>query len=329
MAGAPEDFVLAVDIGGGSVKLALTNSAADDVRSSLVDNVAAYNGDALLNEIGRHALSMREMVQRQGGHIIGAAIGVPGFVSSDGRASSNSNVPALDGIDLVDYFGARLGCSIKLENDANLAAMGEWAFGPSKSASRFLMVTLGTGIGVALLDRGTPVNIVAGTLGDAGHVIVDGTGARSCRLGCRGCLESVASGVALIEIAQELGDQLPQSGLGDLRRKRTLIGGAEIAGLAAMGDEVVLSMLSHLGYWLGLGLASYVNLFAPDVIHIGGGLSQLRRYLEASTIEAMNRSRIKNRVGPQTVLFSSAFDRAAARGAAAMFFSKSGHAHAE
>jgi glucokinase len=183
-----------------------------------------------------------------------------------------------------------------------------------------MMVTLGTGIGVALLVGGRPVGVIGGTLGDAGHVVVDPAGARSCRLGCRGCLESVASGIALIEMAEELADATPESALGALRRKAGITG-AELAQLAAAGDPPTLDLLAQTGQWLGMGLASYSNTFAPDVICIGGGMSRFRPYLETALLEGSEAGRIKNRPGPETIYFSAEYQQAAARGAVTLFLS--------
>ncbi len=312
------ELAMAIDIGGGSVKLALADAAANELATGTVEGVPDLGRDALLAAIGSSAIGLAATA-RQRGRLAGVAIGVPGHLSADRRASLNSNVPALDGIDLAGHFGALLGCAVRLENDANLAALGEWSFGPRAAASRFMMVTLGTGIGVALIESGRPVGVVGGTLGDSGHVIVDPAGERFCRLGCRGCLESMASGVALIEEAQRLSGEQPDTALGRLARSGRDIAGADLAALGAAGDQAVLALLSRTGRWLGLGLASYVNIFAPQVICIGGGMSRLRPYFEEPMIEAMHEGRIKNRPAPESIYFSGDYDRAAARGAVAMF----------
>lgn len=322
------DLVIAVDIGGGSVKLALTNSEADELAAEVIDGVPNFDGETLLGMIGRGAESLRELGRARSGHLVGLAIGVPGHLSLDRRASLNSNVPALDGIDLVGYFGDWLSCRVELENDANLAALGEWSFGPWNAAARFMMVTLGTGIGVALLDRGVPVGVVGGTLGDIGHIIVDPAAVRACRLGCRGCLESVASGLALTDQAEALSDRMPNSALGALRRRQRAITGGDLGRLAASGDEATLSLLAEIARWLGMGLATYINTFAPDVICIGGGMSRLRPFIEDALLASANEGKIKNRPGTEAIYFSNDYDQAAARGAATLFFRNQGLPHA-
>ncbi len=312
------ELVIAVDVGGGSVKLALTNAQADELHTAVVDEVPRFDRPGLLDAIGRQAEALRDFGAAQSGRVIGTAIGVPGFLAPDRRGSRNSNVPVLDEIDLAGHFEDRLGFPVLLENDANLAALGEWSFGPSRSAARFMMLTLGTGIGVALLDKGAPVGVVGGTLGDAGHIIVDSAGTRACRLGCRGCLESVASGVALDEMAAELAERHPESPL----VRGSTISGADVAHAAAAGDRGTLALLAEIGRWLGMGMASYINAFAPEVIGIGGGMSRFRPYLEAAMLSAAEEGRIKNRPGPHTIYFSADFERAASRGAATLFFGR-------
>lgn len=317
MSGRARELVIAVDIGGGSVKLALADARGEELETGTIEDVPALDRAALLEAIGREAERLRDAGAAAGG-LAGMAIGVPGYVSDDGRGSRNSNVPVLDGADLVGIFAGRFGCPVQIENDANLAALGEWAFGPHGTATRFMMVTLGTGIGVALLVDGRPAGVIGGTLGDAGHVVVDPAGARSCRLGCRGCLESVASGVALIEVAEDLADAAPDSALGALRRGAGITG-ADLARLAAAGDPPTLGLLAQTGRWLGMGLASYINTFAPDVICIGGGMSRFRPCLEVALLEGSAAGRIKNRPGPETIYFSAEYEQAAARGAVTLF----------
>lgn len=318
---AADDVVIAVDIGGGSVKLALANAAAEELATANIDRVPEFRRDALLAAIGQRAVELRELGITRGGRLAGVAIGVPGHVAPGRSGSLNSNVPELDGVDLVGHFAPQLGCRIEIENDANLAALGEWAFGPHRSAARFMMLTLGTGIGVALLDNGAPVGVVGGTLGDAGHVAVDPAGSRSCRLGCKGCLESVASGVALIEMAEELAGEMPDSGLAAVRSIGEITA-ADLARMAAAGDGAVLSLLGRIGRWLGMAIASFSNIFAPDVIAIGGGMSRFRPYLEREMLAAVADGAIKNRDDTGTIYFSGEYDRSAARGAVALFFPK-------
>jgi glucokinase len=107
------------------------------------------------------------------------------------------HAPALDDFPIVEYVRAKTEYNVRIENDATLAAMAEHRYGVGKGSSRFLAVASEPDPGVGFIENGKPVHTANGTMGDIGHVIVDPPGSRSCRQGCRGCLESVASASAL------------------------------------------------------------------------------------------------------------------------------------
>lgn len=107
--------------------------------------------------------------------------------------------------------------------------------------------------------------------GELGHVTVQATGPR-CGCGNHGCLEALASGTAIRRRAREVAGQRPDSALGRLAAERTLLG-EDVLDLARKGDEASLRVLREAGTWLGIGLAAFVNVFDPEVIAVGGGVS--------------------------------------------------------
>lgn len=127
----------------------------------------------------------------------GIGIGLPGHIDFKRGTTRLGNVASLDGFPIADYLCNKSGVNVFIENDATLAALAEHRFGIGQGSDRFLTVALGTGIGVGFIEDGKPVHTANGTMGDIGHVVVDPTGKHSCRQGCHGCLESVASALAL------------------------------------------------------------------------------------------------------------------------------------
>ena len=108
--------------------------------------------------------------------------------------------------------------------------------------------------------------------GELGHITAQPGGPR-CGCGNHGCLEALASGTAIARRAREVADQRPDSALGRLAMVRTPLG-EDVLDLARKGDEIALEVLREAGIWLGIGFATFVNLFDPEVIAIGGGLSE-------------------------------------------------------
>jgi glucokinase len=168
----------------------------------------------------------------------------------------------------------RLGMAAFVDNDANLALLAEHGHGAARGAADALMLTLGTGIGGGVVIDGRLYRGSRGAAGELGHMVVWADGP-DCGPGCpsHGCLEALASGSALVREARRAAAADPESGLG-----RVLAGGGEIDGplvteLAGAGDPGATAVLSGLGRWLGIGLVSLTNIFNPEVIVVGGGVS--------------------------------------------------------
>lgn len=181
---------IGLDIGGGSTKIGLVDGTSRllDKRHVVLPDGADY--EAVLSSY-RDAIA--SLVGDMGTLPIGVAY--PGHVDRRGGIGRNSNVPVLDGRPLGRDLTAD-GIMAFL-NDADAAAMAEARRHPEIAGGRMLMVTLGTGVGVSMIVDGQPLETAGGTLGDSGHLNVDPARRYRCRQGCMGCLESVASGVAL------------------------------------------------------------------------------------------------------------------------------------
>lgn len=147
-------------------------------------------------------------------------------------------------------------------NDADAGAIGEYRFGAGRGVQRLLLVTVGTGIGVSLIVGGIPHNAANGTLRDAGHIVLVADNPVHCRQGCLGCLESVASGEAIEITARHL---FPMAAAGTAT--------ATLVRAAIAGQPDATALIAEAGRWIGMAAASWCNIFAPDRILIGGGIS--------------------------------------------------------
>jgi glucokinase len=170
---------------------------------------------------------------------------------------------------------AATGLPVVVENDANAAAWAEYRFGAARGFHDFVMITVGTGVGGALVIGGRLYRGRFGLAGEFGHLVLDPDGP-PCGCGRRGCWEQFASGNALLRDARaraaedrarasvllSLGDGSPEG-----------IAGAHITAAARQGDPVALETFSHAGYWLGRGLAELAAVLDPGCFVIGGGVS--------------------------------------------------------
>lgn len=170
---------------------------------------------------------------------------------------------------------------IVVENDANAAGWAEFRYGPARDASDMLMLTVGTGLGGAIVINGELVRGKFGVGAEVGHmrIVPDG---RFCGCGHAGCWEQYASGSALVRDAQAAVVAYPN------RAERLLelaggdgaqISGPDITKAAFEGDELALELFTHLGHWLGAGAASVAALLDPEIIVIGGGVCEAKNIL--------------------------------------------------
>jgi len=198
--------------------------------------------------------------------------GIPSLVDRDRAVSVWSNHLDLDDVAFRDLMSERLGLPVYVDNDANAALLAERSFGAARGASDALLLTLGTGIGGALALGGRLHRGATGSAGELGHIVVDMNGP-PCPGKCpnRGCLEVMASGTAIGREGDAAARSAPDSALGRALSAGRVVSGALVTELAHDGDVVAQRVLSLVGRRLGVGLASLVNAFDPEVIVIGGG----------------------------------------------------------
>jgi glucokinase len=167
------------------------------------------------------------------------------------------NLPLRDFL-LVDHMQARFGLPTGLDNDANAAAIGEWRAGVARGVDDVVMLTLGTGLGGGVISGGRPFRGAHGAGAELGHVVIVHDG-RACQGACRGRghLEPYVTGHAATAAAQEA--------FGPSADAHRLIR------LAAEGDHTAREILAEIGGYLGSGMGSFVNMFAPELLVIGGG----------------------------------------------------------
>jgi glucokinase len=246
----------------------------------------------------------------------GVGIAAAGFVDGPGERVMFAPHLPWQGEDVRARFARRLRAPVVLDNDANCAAVAEWTYGAARGTESALMVTLGTGIGGAILLHGRVLRGVHGMAGEFGHMQVVPQG-RSCQCGGQGCWEEYCSGSALVRYAREsLGQEptvLGEACAGNPDR----LDGPMVTEAAEAGDLVARRAFGAVGGWLGVGVANLVAAFDPEVIVVGGGvvdagerlLGPARVALRHSLVGAEHReipSVIAAQLGPQAGLVGAA-----------------------
>jgi glucokinase len=205
--------------------------------------------------------------------VTAVGFGIPCLIDQRrGMATMAVNLPLRD-VPFRDLMAERLGLAVEVDNDANVAALAEWRAGAARGASDVVLLTLGTGIGGGLILNGAPYRGAIGAGAELGHITIDVDGP-PCQGHCpnNGCLETLASGTALAREGTRIAGERPESALGHALAEGRGLTGALITELAHDGDTAAIEALTLIGTNLGVGIASFLNVFNPDVVVVGGGV---------------------------------------------------------
>jgi len=261
-----------IDIGGGSTKIGLVNHDGEVLVQEKIITPSDANPNTLIHSyIDQVKRWQKEFVNYQ---FTGVGVGVPGHVIDNHRSTDVCNLPFLNKFPIAKEIESYLKLPVWIENDASYAGIGEFRYGSGQKAERFLMATLGTGIGLTCIINGKLQVTANGTLGDIGHLIVDKDLKYQCRKGCHGCVESVASGEAINRDVLVIAREHPDSYLGQMKLAgermptvRDLIEGSFV------GDKFCLEKLDETANWIGLWACNVIQIFGPSHMAFGGGWS--------------------------------------------------------
>lgn len=214
----------------------------------------------------------------------------------------------------------RFGVSVQLINDANAAAVAEWAFGNARGTKDLIYVTVSTGVGAGIISGGRLITGVGDSAGEFGHISLDPEGPL-CACGNRGCLENYTSGIALANMAREqLLNGATSSLLADNRNDLSRITAKEIGEAAARGDIMSMTLMKEAGYYLGVGLTNLIHLFNPQVIVIGGGVMKNGEMLLAEAKNVIRERSISRMANQASIQLTAIGAEAGVLGAAGMYY---------
>jgi glucokinase len=233
--------------------------------------------------------------------VAAVGLGIPCTIDRErGVAVSAVNLELAD-VPIRDLMSRRLGLPVALDNDANAAILAEHRFGAARGADNAVMLTVGTGIGGGLVLGGEVYRGSTGAGAELGHTVIEADGPR-CQGNCpnHGCVEALASGTAIAREGLAAAEGTPNSALGRALAGGTTLDGKVVTDAALNGDPTAIGVLEKVGRRLGVALASFANIFDPDVIVIGGGViaagdllvDPARRELAARALPPMNQTRV-------------------------------------
>ncbi|MGN6379198.1 MAG: ROK family protein [Gaiellales bacterium] len=260
--------VVGIDVGGTSVKAALVSGEYEVLANAHVPT-DVKSQDGLLDSI---ADLVRQVAD--GAELSGVGFGLPSEIDQrSGRVVDSINVPIVD-VPFAHEMHRRLGVPIRVDNDANVACLAEARMGAARGADHVVMFTLGTGVGGGLLIDGELFHGANGYGAELGHMVIDENGPR-CQGHCpnHGCLEALASASGVEYAARQVAAEDPGGGLAALLGGGTAPDTRHVIDRALAGDGDCIEVLARVGRHLGVAISNCVNVFNPEVVVIGGGIS--------------------------------------------------------
>ncbi|MCD4534690.1 ROK family glucokinase [Nocardioides sp. cx-169] len=259
-----------IDVGGTKIAGAVVDAKGAILEEARVESPAT-DREAIEAAIAGLVADLRTRHE-----VDSVGIGFAGYVDAGRARVLFAPNLAMRDLDLKRELEEQVGLPVVIENDANSAAWGEFAFGAAEDVDDLLMVTVGTGVGGGLVLRGELYRGAYGVAAEIGHlrVVPDG---HLCGCGNRGCLEQYGSGTALVREARTAaagGAEQVESLLARAGGDPSGIHGALITEAARDGDPFAVDLLASLGRWLGHGIASLTTVLDPAAVVIGGGVSE-------------------------------------------------------
>lgn len=272
--------VVAVDIGGTHIR-----AAAYEPGSIIPSRHQRVRSEALLPGVFDRLVSVIESVWPGGDPVKAIGMASPGPLDPyQGVILDTPNIPEWHDFPLGDKLTEHFHVPVHLDNDANLAALGEWKYGAGQGHQNLLYLTISTGIGGGVISHGRLLQGFHGLAAELGHVTIDPNGPL-CSCGFPGHIESFCSGPAIARYVQE---QLQQGETSSLKAGDDL-NAKHIAEAATGGDTLARAAFARAGEYLGIGVANFLHIFDPSVLIFGGGVSQVGDLLFKPFEESLRR----------------------------------------
>ncbi|MCH1684876.1 ROK family glucokinase [Streptococcus suis] len=273
--------IIGIDLGGTSVKLAILTTEGEiqekwSIKTNILDDgshIVPDIIDSIKHRFETHGLTKDDF--------LGVGMGSPGVVDSEAGTVIGAYNLNWKTLQLVkEQFESALGLSFFIDNDANVAALGEQWVGAGNNNPNVVFMTLGTGVGGGVIAAGNLIRGVKGAGGELGHITVDFDEPFACTCGKKGCLETVASATGIVNLSRRYADQYA----GDAKLKQMIDDGQDVTAkdvfdLAKEGDDLALIVYRHFSEYLGVACANIAAVLNPAYIVLGGGVSAAGEFL--------------------------------------------------
>lgn len=275
--------LLGIDLGGTTVKFGILTLDGEVQEKWAIDTNILEDGKHIVPDIVasiKHRLELYGLTKED---FVGIGMGSPGAVDREKKTVTGAfNLNWAETQEVGSVIEAEIGIPFAIDNDANVAALGERWVGAGENNPDVVFMTLGTGVGGGIVADGNLIHGVAGAGGEIGHIIVDPEHGFDCTCGNKGCLETVASATGVVRVARFLAERYE----GDSSIKAAIDNGESVTSkdiftAAAEGDCFADSVVEKVAFYLGLASANLGSVLNPDSIVIGGGVSAAGEFLRS------------------------------------------------
>jgi len=282
------NFSIGVDLGGTNLRIAAVDEQGKLMEKVTLGTKTILGRDQVLNDMCEAIRHVSDKY-KSGGLLLGVGIGVPGIIDMQtGMVRESPNLPGWSDYPVRAEIEKRLGAPVILENDANVAALGEKWLGAGRHVGDLAMLTLGTGVGGGVVLGGKIWHGMTGMAGEFGHMTVEPDG-QQCGCGNRGCLEQYASATAVVRMAREAIASGEAPELAEAASSDVEFSAKGIYNLAIQGDEQAKRIFRRVGRALGISLATMINGLNLEMYVIGGGVSSAWEAFSPTVFEELRR----------------------------------------
>ncbi len=261
-------YILCADLGGTRIRAALCTAEEGIICRTSTPTMAKEGPEKVIERLAGQMRRAAESVPPE--EILAAGIAAPGPLDPwKGVVRGAPNLPGWQNVPLAETISKKLGLPTFLGNDANLAALGEHAFGAGRGVDDMIYITVSTGIGGGIISGGRLLLGSRGLAAEVGHQTLEAHGVR-CNCGNIGCMEAYASGTAISRRAREAVEAGLETALAELET----ITARDVADAARSGDRVAREIMNEAGFYLGVGIVNLLHLFNPSRIILGGSVTK-------------------------------------------------------
>lgn len=268
---------IGIDLGGTNIAAGIVREDGKIVVQSSVPTLSQRPTDEIVKDMVFLSKQLIKDAELELNDIEAVGIGCPGTINFETGEVIYSNNIKMEHYMLAKEFQKYLNLPVKIDNDANCAAMGEYIVS-GNNVPIFMFITLGTGVGSGLIFNGKVFRGFNGAASEAGHITLV-SGGEPCTCGKRGCWETYASVTALIRQTKVAMEKNPESLMHEIAKAEGKISGRTSFDAAKQGDKAAQAVVKQYAQYVADGIVSVENVLQPDIISVGGGISREGEYL--------------------------------------------------